>query len=581
MENANPGATPEPGSAPSAPPAGGPPAAAYLSAGASLSPRRKKEILVAILLGLFLSALDQTIVGTALPRIVGDLKGSNELYTWVITIYLLTSTITGVFYGKLSDLYGRRPMLMIGISLFLLGSALSGLSWSMESLILFRGIQGLGAGAIFPVSLAVIGDLFTPAERGKYQGLFGAVFGVAAVVGPFLGGWLTDTVGWHWIFYVNLPVGAVALAIIWKYLPAIKRSGVRYDLDYLGAVVFTVAISFLLIGLTNKQSGEWGDLDVGGFVLIGLVVGLVFLLVEARAKEPIVPLTLFRNRVYAVSIGAVFLSAFGFFAAVVFLPRWFQFVRGASPTESGLQTIALLAGVILSSIVSGGLISRSGRYKRLIVGSLAMVSVGLFLLSNISASIPVPALWAMMFFTGLGLGPTLSAFTIVVQSAVPIHQLGVATGNLTFFRQVGGSVGLAVIGTIFGQALADGVVPALERQGIPAELAGKLAAFAGGGGGGEVGGVGSDLPTLLAAALPPELQTYIDGIVAGVYDAFSLAVGACFFAGFVCAVGALLVSLLLPEVQLRGIGAHHRGGAPGGPQPDGEQGAGGMALAGH
>ena len=242
-----------------------------------LPQRRKMEILFAILLGLFLAALDQTIVGTALPTIVGELNGSNELYTWVITIYLLTSTISGVFYGKLSDLYGRRPMLLIGITIFLIGSALSGLCRSMEQLILFRGIQGLGAGALFPVSLAVIGDLFTPAERGKYQGLFGAVFGVAAVIGPLLGGFLTDHFSWHWIFYVNIPIGLVTLYIIGRYLPSLKRTG-RYKLDYLGAAVFTVAISFLLVGLTNKQTADWADLGVGGFIVISLVVRALFVL---------------------------------------------------------------------------------------------------------------------------------------------------------------------------------------------------------------------------------------------------------------------------------------------------------------
>ncbi len=220
--------------------------------------RRKMQILFAILLGMFLSALDQTIVGTSLPTITRDLHGSSELYTWVVTIYLLTATITGVFYGKLSDIYGRRPMLLIGISIFLIGSALSGLSWSMESLILFRGIQGVGAGAIFPISLAVIGDLFTPRERGKYQGLFGAVFGVSAILGPLLGGWLTQNLSWHWIFWVNLPIGLVALAIIYRFLPNVHGEKFTRNLDYLGAAVFTVAVSALLIGLTKSADRSTG-----------------------------------------------------------------------------------------------------------------------------------------------------------------------------------------------------------------------------------------------------------------------------------------------------------------------------------
>ncbi|MEZ4597322.1 MAG: MDR family MFS transporter [Chloroflexota bacterium] len=405
--------------------------------------RRKMEILFAILLGMFLSALDQTIVGTALPTIVGDLHGTNELYTWVVTIYLLTSTITGVFYGKLSDIYGRRPMLLIGITIFLTGSALCGISWSMESLILFRGIQGVGAGAIFPISLAVIGDLFTPRERGKYQGLFGAVFGVSSILGPLLGGWLTDNVSWHWIFYVNLPIGIVALAIIYRLLPSVHGERPTRNLDYLGAAVFTVSVSFLLVGLTNKASMDWSAVEVGGYLLVALVTGVIFLFVESRAAEPIVPIDLFRNRGYSVTILTTFLTAVGFFGAIIFLPRWFQFVREVSPTDSGLQTLALLAGLILSSIVSGALVSKTGRYKWIITVALAIMVVGLYLLTGLTASTELPELWVWMFITGLGIGPAFSVLTIVIQSVVPFERLGVATSNLTFFRQVGGSVGLA------------------------------------------------------------------------------------------------------------------------------------------
>ena len=263
-----------------------------------LSHRAKMEILFAVLLGLFLGALDQTIVSVALPTIVTEL-GGQSLLTWTITIYLLTSTISVPFYGKLSDLYGRKPLLMIGIALFLAGSALSGLSQDMTQLIIFRGIQGLGAGALFPISLAVIGDLFTPAERGKYQGLFGAVFGLSSVIGPLLGGFLTEQISWHWIFYVNLPIGVVALAVIWRLLPTVRRPDASRNLDYLGAAVFTFAVGSLLIGLTNKQTADWAAFEVGGLILIGLVLGAVFVLVESRAKEPIVPLDLWKDRTYA------------------------------------------------------------------------------------------------------------------------------------------------------------------------------------------------------------------------------------------------------------------------------------------
>lgn len=518
-----------------------------------LPQRRKMEILFAILLGLFLSALDQTIVGTALPRIVGELKGSNELYTWVVTIYLLTATITGVFYGKLSDLYGRRNMLLIGVTLFLAGSALSGLSWSMESLILFRGIQGVGAGAIFPISLAVIGDLFTPAERGKYQGLFGAVFGISSIIGPLLGGWLTDHISWHWIFYVNLPIGAVALYIIYRYLPTIHGARATRNLDYLGAVLFTVAASALLIGLTYKATDDWSSLRVGGALIVAAIFTAAFLWQESRAAEPIVPLDLFRNRGYAVTILATFLASIGFFGAIIFLPRWFQFVKGVSPTDSGLQSLSLLAGLIVASIVSGLLVSRTGRYKWLIAGSLLVMSVGLFLLTNLRAETDLPMLWLWMFIAGVGIGPTFSVFTIVVQSVVPFERLGVATGNLTFFRQIGGSVGLAIVGTLFGSAFASELPVQLVKTGVPADAASQIAAQASSNSS-QLTSVGTDLATTLGQVLPAQLQALIPQIVQGIHEAFSLAIGQTFYFGLGATILALIaVAVALPDVPLRGM----------------------------
>jgi EmrB/QacA subfamily drug resistance transporter len=287
-----------------------------------LPTRAKMEILFAVLLGLFLGALDQTIVGPALPTIVTQLQG-NDYYVWVVTIYLLTSTVSVPFWGKLSDIYGRKPVFMIGIVIFLVGSALSGLSQNMTQLIAFRGLQGIGAGSLFPVALAVIGDLFTPAERGRYQGLFGAVFGVAFIVGPLVGGFLTENISWHWIFYVNVPIGLVSLYFIWRLLPTIKNVRATRNFDVIGGLIFTVAISFLLVGLTNKQFGDWTDPTVGGFIGIGLLGILAFILAEARAKEPIVPLGLFRNRTYSSSMIATFFASFAFFGAIIFLPRWF------------------------------------------------------------------------------------------------------------------------------------------------------------------------------------------------------------------------------------------------------------------
>ncbi len=535
-----------------------------------LSHRAKLEILFAVLLGLFLTALDQTIVGTALPRIVTELRG-NDLYTWVVTIYLLTSTITVPFYGKLSDLFGRRPMLMIGIVLFLTGSVLSGLSQEMWQLILFRGIQGLGAGALFPIALAVIGDLFTPAERGKYQGLFGAVFGISFLIGPGLGGFLTDNVWWHWIFFVNLPVGIVSLFVIWRLLPTIKRSGASHNLDFLGAIVFTIAIGFLLVGLTNKQSGDWTDPTVGGFIAIGLLGSALFALVESRAKEPIVPLDLWRNRTYVSSIVSTFFVSFGFFGAIIFLPRWFQVVRHESATNSGYLIFPMLIGLIGSSIIAGALVSRTGKYKAIILSGLAAIIVGIVLMTQLRANTDYPVLFLWMFIAGLGIGPSLSVFTIVVQNAVPFSKLGVATSNLTFFRQIGGSVGLAIAGTQFGTALRNQLVPQTDpvfssiAAQAPEAARPQIAQFQAlfnqaiqSGQGIDLNnqtGVGQSFGSAIVHQVPAAfhgaIQPFVPQFDLAFANAMSLAIAQTFWIGVATGVIALIAAVFMRELPLR------------------------------
>ena len=528
-----------------------------------LTHRAKMEILFAVLLGLFLGALDQTIVSVALPTIVTDL-GGQSLLTWTITIYLLTSTISVPFYGKLSDLYGRKPLLMLGIGLFLVGSALSGLSQDMTQLIIFRGIQGLGAGALFPISLAVIGDLFTPAERGKYQGLFGAVFGLSSIIGPLLGGFLTEQTSWHWIFYVNIPIGIVALAVIWRLLPTVRRPDASRNLDIPGAAVFTVAVGSLLIGLTNKQTADWASFEVGGLIAIGLVLGALFVFIESRAKEPIVPLDLWKDRTYASSIMATFLISFGFFGAAVFLPQWFQFVQGATPTNSGLYSLALLAGMIMSSIGAGILVSRTGRYKAIVLGGIAIMSVGLLLLTNLRADTPLPVLWAWMFVTGFGIGPTLSVFTIIVQNAVPMKALGVATSNLTFFRQIGGSIGLALLGTVFGNRLAAEIPTQLVSAGVPRPFVDQFAS-----GGGDATGlivVGQDLGQSILAGVPeavrPAVEPLIPNIVFAIQQSFSIAISEVFLIGVGTTIVALAAAVFMRELPLRSTFGSQRDRVP-------------------
>jgi EmrB/QacA subfamily drug resistance transporter len=507
------------------------------------------EILFAVLLGLFLGALDQTIVGPALPTVVTQLAG-NDYYVWVVTIYLLTSTVSVPFWGKLSDIYGRKPVFMVGIVIFLIGSALSGLSQNMTELIAFRGLQGIGAGSLFPVALAVIGDLFTPAERGRYQGLFGAVFGVAFIVGPLVGGFLTENISWHWIFYVNVPIGLVSLYFIWRLLPTVKNARATRNFDVIGGLIFTVAISFLLVGLTNKQFGDWTAPTVGGFIGIGLIGIVAFILAESRAKEPIVPLHLFRNRTYSASMIATFFASFAFFGAIIFLPRWFQIVHGYSPTFSGLAALPLMVGLISSSIVSGILVARTGRYKWLTVGAIVLMGISTALMTQL------PVVWGWMFLSGLGVGPTFAVFTIIVQNAVPFQLLGVATSNLTFFRQIGGSVALALVGTIFGTEFQRQLVPQLTAAGVPPQaVAGFGQQLASGSiDFNKLTGTG-DLGTTILASIPQQLQAaiapFIPNIVAGIHQAFSLAVAQTFFIGVVAAAIAAIAAAGMREIPLR------------------------------
>ena len=519
---------------------------------AHLDPRAKLEILGAILLALFLFALDQTVVGTALPRIVTDLNG-NDLYVWAVTIYLLTSTISGPIYGKLSDLFGRRPIIIGALVIFLTGSVLAGLSQQMWQFILFRGIQGLGGGAVFPVALAVVADLYTPAERGKYLGLFGAVFGLSSLVGPFIGGGITDLISWHWIFFVNVPIGLISLVILWRLLPAIKRPDAARNIDYLGAGVFALAIAPFLVGLTNKSpSHDWGDPIVGGLILVGLVFGVIFLWIESRVPEPIVPLSLFRVRAFTVSVAAMFLAAFGFFGAVIFLPRWFQTVAGASATESGLNILPLLAGLIFSAIASGQIVARTHRYKVLMIGSLALLAVGLFLLTNLRADTDRPVMWLWMVLTGLGIGPSFAVFTLVVQNTVAPNRIGVATSSLTFFQQIGGTVGLTLAGTIFASRFAEEVPTRLQAAGVPPEFA---AQFAGGGSSSvDLQGTG-DLGQRILASVPVDQQAFVQPLIAGIvkaiYESVSIAIAASFWVGVVAAVVAAVVVVFLPETPMR------------------------------
>ncbi|MFL6575465.1 MAG: MDR family MFS transporter, partial [Povalibacter sp.] len=429
-------------------------------------------MLWALVVVLLLSALDQTIVSTAMPRIVEQLRGMS-MYAWVTTSYLLTSTVMVPIYGKLSDLYGRKPILITGVLLFLLGSVLCGLAGEfgdvpllgggMMQLVLFRALQGLGGGALMTMTFAIIADLFPPRERGKFFGLFGAVFGLATVIGPFIGGFFTDhgtvtwlgkeIAGWRWVFYVNLPLGLLALFMIIYRMPTLRHPG-GGRVDYVGALLLILCITPLLLALTlGGTAYAWDSPRIIGFFATAAIAFLVFMLVELRMKDAILPLHLFTIKAFRVPVLASFVVGMAFLGVVLFMPLYMQVVQGISATQSGLALLPLMAGLIVSSMVCGRLVTRIGRYKPFMVGGGILLLLGVLSLTMIGADTTQRDLAWRLALTGIGLGPAQNLFSLVIQNAVPVKDLGAATGMSQFSRQIGSTVGVAIFGTFLTHSL--------------------------------------------------------------------------------------------------------------------------------
>ncbi|EYB67310.1 EmrB/QacA family drug resistance transporter [Deinococcus phoenicis] len=419
--------------------------------------QEKRTTLIGLLVVFLLAALSQTIVSTAMPRIIADLQGFN-LYTWVTTAYLLASTVMVPIYGKLSDLYGRKPILVFGIVVFLLGSALSGLAGEpflgnflgggMNQLIAFRAVAGFGGAALFTTAFAILADMFPPAERAKFGGLFGAIFGLASVIGPAVGGFLTDNLSWRWVFYVNLPLGLLALFLILAKMPKLThRSGGK--IDYPGAALILLTTIPLLLALTwGGTTYPWDSARIITLFAVSVVSLIAFLFVESRTPDAIIPLSLFRIRMFSLGNLASFIMGMAFLGVILFLPLYMQMVLGVSPTNSGFSMLPLMGGLILSSILSGNIVGRTGKYKPWMIGGGVILMLGVYLLTQIGTDTTIADLGWRMFVVGLGLGPSQSLFTLAIQNAVPMTQMGIATSSSQFFRQIGSTIGAALFGTL-------------------------------------------------------------------------------------------------------------------------------------
>ena len=493
-----------------------------------LSHRQIIIVLFGVMAGMLLFALDQGIVGTALPRIVSELGGLDKL-SWVVTAYLLASTATTPLWGKISDLYGRRLIFQVAIVIFLAGSALSGLSQNMGQLIGFRAVQGVGGGGLFAIALSIIGDVIPPRERGRYQGYFGAVFGVSSVAGPLLGGWLTDGPGWRWIFYINLPVGLAALVVTSMVLrmPVIRR---QHKIDYLGAATIVGAVTCLLLYL-DWRGNEYGWTSPGAMVLLGgaVLLAVAFVFIERRAAEPIIPLRLFRNPVFSVGNAFAFLAGVAMFGTIIFLPVYLQAVKGFTPTQSGLALLPAIVGIFSTSITSGQLITRTGRYKIFPVIGAVVMTVAMFLLSRLGVDTPFWQVALYEYLFGAGLGFTMQTIVTAVQNSVEYRDMGAATSSTTFFRQMGGSVGAAVFGAVLSSRLTHYLIEQLAKAGVQPGAAGPK----------------------VEANDVQAIQHLGEPIKSVVLWAFTHALDDVFLVGVPFMVAAVVVALMLKEVPLR------------------------------
>jgi EmrB/QacA subfamily drug resistance transporter len=517
-------------------------------------------ILVGIMLAMFLSAMDQTIVATALPKITEQFNALSHL-SWVFTAYMLASTITVPIYGKLSDIFGRKGLYIGGIGIFLVGSILSGLSQNMVQLILFRGLQGIGGGAMMVNSTAIIGDFYAPAERGKYQGMLMAMFGLATIAGPLLGGWITDHYSWRWIFYVNIPIGAIAAAVLAATMPKIVYDANKNrSIDFLGAVLIAAGLVPLLLAFV-WAGGQyaWGSWQIIMLFCVAAAAFIAFALAERKAREPIVALNLFKNKVFTVSIITTFLTSMGMFGAIIYIPVFAQGVIGSSATNSGIILMPMLLGLIVASTLSGQLISRTGKYKILAVIGMFITVAGMFLFTQLDAGITNTNLSIRMILLGVGLGATMPIFVIAIQSAFGVERLGEVTAGSQLFRSIGGTIGTSVLGGIMTSQLtnrlanigSDPFVTALKQLNPGAAITridtNTVQSFLTPGGQAQIKAMLGQAPQAMQNQLTSSFAHLLDTVKI----AFSNSLDHVFVIGTIMMAVALVVIFFLPEIPLR------------------------------
>ncbi|MBQ1042087.1 MFS transporter [Micromonospora sp. C72] len=516
----------------------------------ALPARQIRLLMFGLMTGMLLAALDQTIVGTALPTIVGELGGINH-YSWVVTAYLLASTASTPLYGKMADLYGRRPVFLFSIGMFLLGSLLAGLSQNMTQLIVTRGVQGLGAGGLMTLAFTIISDVVSPRERGRYQGLFGAVFGVSSVAGPLVGGYFAET-NWRWIFYINVPLAIFAIVVCWHVMRLVPFERREHTVDWIGAALLVAGVSCLLLALSwGGAEYAWGSGMIVGLFAAGAVLGVLFVVQEARTKEPILPLRLFRSATFALANAAGFVLGLVMFGSIIFIPLYLQIVKGASPTRSGLLMLPMMAGVIITSIVTGRAMSRIGRYKWFPVAGAAVLVVGMLLFQQLQVATTLWAAFGYMVVIGVGLGLCMQSLILAVQNAVSVRDLGAGTSSATFFRSLGGSFGVAILGAVLSARLTTELAGRLP--GALAQLPPEQRAAVSAGGNFSI----NDPAAILALPAP---------VRAAVQAAFVESLHLVFLTTGLIAIVAVLVTLAMPNHQLRGTGPQ---GATGGADPIG------------